>query len=236
MSLLTIVQQASLRVLKISPSVAVSSTDANVLQLVALVNEEGQELSSRYSWQILTAEATFTTVATAIQGVITTLAGAGFNFFVNQTMWNRSQRRPLYGPLTPQQWQEWQAAFSSGPWISYRLRQNNLLFFPSPTAGQSVYFEWVTKYWATNSTGLVSAASMSADTDVALLDERLITLGAIWRFKKASDLDYQEDFDKYEAAVNDAITRDGSRPILNLGGVPESTQPGTIVPAGNWTL
>jgi hypothetical protein len=127
---LTIVQQASLRVLKISPSVAVSSTDANVLQLVALVNEEGQELSSRYSWQILTAEATFTTVATAIQGVITTLAGAGFNFFVNQTMWNRSQRRPLYGPLTPQQWQEWQAAFSSGPWISYRLRQNNLLFFP----------------------------------------------------------------------------------------------------------
>jgi hypothetical protein len=114
MSLLTIVQQASLRVLKISPSVAVSSTDANVLQLVALVNEEGQELSSRYSWQILTAEATFTTVATAIQGVITTLAGAGFNFFVNQTMWNRSQRRPLYGPLTPQQWQEWQARLQFG--------------------------------------------------------------------------------------------------------------------------
>lgn len=235
MSLLSIVQSAALRVGLTKPAVVLSSTDPKVLQMAELVNEDGQELGARHTWQALTTESNFLTLNTEIQGAISALAGADFNFIVNETMWNRSQRRPIFGPRSDAQWQQLKAQFTSGPWIQYRIRDNNVLFLPAPAAGQSVYFEWVTKSWATDSTGATGKASMTSDSDVAKLDERLITLGAIWRFKAANRLDYAEDFRKCEDAIADAISRDAAKPILNLGGEPSYFYPGILVPAGSWT-
>lgn len=233
MSLLTIAQSLCLRVLSSKPPVAASSTDPKVLQAVEYCNEAGQELASRHTWQALRNEATFNTTAVELQGTIQALARVDFNFFVNESMWNRSQRRPLFGPKSPSEWQTLKAQFSSGPWQSYCLRGNQLLFFPVPAAGQAVYFEWISKYWATNTLGALQP-SFLLDTDVALLDERLITLDGLWRFKRANQLSYDEDFDKAQVAIEDAITRDGSKPRLNLTGAPNELAPVVLVPVGNW--
>jgi len=235
LSLLTICQSLTLRVLKSKPIVAVTSADPAVLQAVELINEAGQELCARHSWQVMTREATFNTVATEVQGTIQNIAGIDFNFIVNETMWNRTQRRPLFGPKSAAEWQNLKAQFSSGPWVSYRLRSNQMLFFPTPAAGQSVYFEWCSKYWATSKDGAPQAGLLQ-DSDVAILDERLLTLDAIWRFKRANQLSYDEDYEKAEDAIADAISRDGSKPRLNLAGPPNELQPVVTVPIGNWTL
>lgn len=235
MSLLTIIQSAAPRVGLSKPTVGTASADPKVLQLIEMVNEDGQELGARHAWQALTTESNFTTLNTEIQGTIQALAGADFSFIVNETMWNRSQRRPVFGPRSDAQWQQLKAQFTAGPWIQYRIRGNNVLFLPAPAAGQAVYFEWVTKNWATDSTGATGKSSMSSDGDIAKLDERLLTLGAIWRFKAANRLDYAEDFRKCEDAIADAITRDAGKPILNLGGEPSYFYPGILVPAGSWT-
>jgi hypothetical protein len=68
-SLLFIIREACKRLGITVPNAAVSSTDLQVQQLVALCNEEGQELSSRYAWQRLTKTATFTTVVSQSQRV-----------------------------------------------------------------------------------------------------------------------------------------------------------------------
>lgn len=236
MSLLQIVQSAAVRFGLSSPNSAASNTDLNIQQIVALVNEEGQELAARASWQELTRESSFTTVAAEAQGSITTLAGSDFSFVLNETMWNRTQRRPLFGPKSPAQWQQLQAQFVQGPWQQYRIRGNQVLFIPAPAAGQLVYFEWVSKNWATDSTGATGKTSMTADTDIGVLDERLITLGAIWRFKAAKKFDYAEDFQKYEQAVEDALARNSSKPRLNLAGTDTDYYPGVFVSAGNWMV
>lgn len=236
MSLLSIINATALKVLKQRVTTAVGSTDSNVLQLIELVNEEGQELASKYTWQVLCNEGTVTTLATEAQGSLTALAGADFDFIINETMWNRSQRRPVPGPLSEAEWQGLKATFITGPWIQYRVRGNQLLFIPIPAAGQTVYFEWQSKYWCTDTTGVAGRSAMTADTDIAKLNERLITLGTVWRFKQQSKLDYSEDQDKYEAAVMDAVARDGSKPRLTLGGAPKDITPGVFVPAGNWGL
>jgi hypothetical protein len=237
-SLLTIVQQAALRVgLVMSSAAAASSTDQNILQLVGFVNEDGQELGSRPGWQNLTRESTFATVAAEDQGSILTLAGADFSYVLNDTMWNRSQRRPVFGPKNQAQWQQLKAQFVQGPWQQYRIRGNRVLFIPAPAAGQSIYFEWITKNWCTDASGVTGRTAMTADTDVSLLDERLHVLGAIWRFKAAKKLAYAEDLDKYENAVLDAIGRDAAKPRLTIdsSGMTD-VSPVVIVPAGNWGL
>jgi hypothetical protein len=329
-SLLTIVQSAYLRALAIKPTVAASSADPKVLQCVECVNEAGQELASRHSWQGLTNEANFTTAGVAggvtafgtltggsgyaggfsntynsvpltggtgtgaqatiavtngvvtsvtisptnpgqgysagqvlsasaatlggtgsgftvpistvgivglqAQGLITTLAGPDFNFIVNETMWNRSQRRPVFGPKSPAEWQQLEAQYMQGPWIQYRLRGNQLLFLPAPSPGFAIYFEWISKYWCQNATTVQGQTSMLLDTDAGILDERLLTLGTLWRFKQKNKLEYGEDVDIYEAAVEDSITRDGSKARLNLGGAQSDIYPGVVVPAGSWPL
>lgn len=236
MTLLAITQSVAVLSGLGKPTVAAASTDAAVLRIVELANEDGQELAGRHSWQVLRKEATLTTVAAESQGSIGTITGPDFAFIVNETMWNRSQRRPVFGPRSPAEWQQLKGQFSSGPWIQYMLRANLLLFLPTPAAGQSVFFEWISKYWCSDSTGATAAATMTADTDVTFLDERLIKLGTLWRFRKSIGMAYEEDFNTCEGAINDAITRDGSKGRLNLDGQQVDIYPGIVVPAGNWPL
>lgn len=236
MSLFTITKSVAQRVMKQVITQAIGNADPKVIQMVELINEDGQELAARHSWQVLTNEATFITVATESQGLITTIAGADFNFAVNETCWNRSRQRPLYGPLSAQQWQTVKAQFAQSPWGQYRIRGNFFLIYPVPVAGDLCYFEWITKNWCTDSTGATGRSAMTVDSDIGKLDERLLTLGGIWRWKAAQKLDYQEDQEKYELAVNDAIARDGSKPVLDLSGGGTDFYPGYLVRAGNYNV
>lgn len=232
MTCLSIVQKVCRRVGVATPNSAVSSSDPQILQIVELSNEEGQELAARHEWTVLNKEATFTTLAQQNQGAIATIA-PGLEFIINNTIWNRTQQRPVYGPKTPQGWQQDQANFVAGPYSSFRIREGNLLMYPVPVAGESCYFEYVTKRWVTTSG--TPDDEWTADTDTALLDERLIILGTVWRWKQAKGFEYAEDFNKYERAVLDAIGRDGSKPVLNLGSPATDYFPAVIVPAGSWT-
>lgn len=235
MSLLSLVQAVAIKVGITKPSAAVASVDSNIQQLIGFANEAGQELAARFGWQELTKEATFVTVATESQGVIQTLTGADFSWVLNETMWDRTTRRPVFGPKLAPEWQQLKAQLLTGPWSQYRIRGNNVLFIPVPAAGDSIFFEWVSNYWvaiAGSAVGVQSA--FQADTDVSLIDERLLTLDTTWRYKQTKRLAYDEDFDKAEAAIADAITRNGSKPRLNLGGAAGDILPGIFVPAGSW--
>lgn len=236
MTLLSVTRAVALKVGVAVPTVAVTSIDQNIQQIIGFVNEAGQEIASRYPWQEITKEATFNTLALESQGSILTLAGADFAFVLNETMWNRTQRRPVFGPKAPAEWQQLKAQLMTGPWSQYRIRGNQVLFIPPPPAGQAIYFEWVSKYWCTDVTGAIPAASMQADTDIGILDERIITLDTIWRYKQTKRLAYDEDFDKAEKAIADAMTRNASKPRLNLAGAAGDILPGVFIQAGNFTL
>ena len=54
------------------------------------------------------------------------------------------------------------------------------------------------------------------DADTGRLDEYIMTLGLVWRFRKAKKLDFADELAVYEREVADAIMRDGSRPRLSM--------------------
>ena len=231
---LQIIQSVAKRIGIPSPNTVVSSQDPQIIQIAELSNEEGQEQAARYQWQNLLQEASFTTLAAELQGTMATIA-PGMNYILNDTIWNRTLRRPVFGPRTPQSWQQQKAFAINGPWSSFRVKGDELYMYPTPTAGQSCYFEYISKNWC-ESTVNITYASWSADTDVSLLDERLMILGTVWRWKAAKGLEYAEDFAKYERALADVMGRDGSKDWINLSNTKYDIYPGVVVPAGSWSL
>lgn len=235
MTLLQLIQEVCPLLAITSPNAVTGSADPQVLQLWKIANEEGRKLSARYPWQSLQNESSFLTVATESQGAITTLAGAGFRYIINETIWNRSLMRPVFGPLTPSQFEQLKAQTMNGPWNQYIFRGGNVLFTPVPTAGQSCYFMWVTKYWALSNAS-VAQGGFLADDDTTVLDNDIFLQGLIWRWNKRKGFDYAEDFAEYERLVADAMARDGGKPTLNLDGYRNTLSPGIIVPTGSWNV
>jgi len=200
---------------------------------MALAIEEGVELAARYEWQALLAEATFTTLAAESQGALATIA-PGCKYIVNDTIWNRDLRRPVFGPLSAQRYQQLKAMVMAGPWYQFKIIRGNINFIPNPAAGQDCYFNYISKNWVLAADNTTTKAAFTADDDTSLLDEDLMVLGLIWRWKAAKGFNYAEDFQKYERMVMDAMGRDGSKDTLNMGDVRYDIYPGVLVPAGSW--
>lgn len=240
MSLLTIVQDACRRIGIAVPSVVIGSPDAQVVQLLGLVNKEGKELATGASvglscdWQSMQTEATFTSIAVESQGLLTTIA-PGFKFIIGGTIWDRTRRLPAYGSMNPSEWQAYKSWGTASPYPKYRVRGGLLLLMPIPAAGDAYYFEYQSKNWCSDSTGATTRAAFTADTDIGILDEDLITDGLVWRWKQAKGLDYAEDFATYQRDVMNAIVRDVERPTLDMG-CSDRSRTGVVVPIGNWNV
>ena len=236
-TLLSIVQDLCKRQNLPVPATAYGNTDETVLQIIGLLEEEGDDLSSRHSWQGLINEASLTTTATEDQGAIDTIATNGFKYIVGETIWDRSTSLAVCGPVTPVKWQALKALANLGPRYRYRIRGNNLLVTPTPEAGLSWYFEYVSENWIVNDAGTQWYQRFAYDTDEILLPKNLVLAGLRWRWKKEKGFDYAEDFRTYEMQVKDAMGRDGGKQTLHMdkqgkGG----PKPGVFVPEGSWNL
>lgn len=222
MNVLEIVQSVCGSIGLQQPNSLIGSSDIQTIQLRELLNEEGTELASRSSsgWQALVREASFTTIASEDQGAIKTIIGTvnAYRLIINETIWNRTTKVPLYGPRTSRVWQGFKALTFAGPYGEYRIRGGHLLILPVPAAGNSCFFEYVTKNWLQSSDASEQRSQISHDEDEPLLDDEILRAGVIWRWKQVKGLDYSADFQKYESRVVDALARDGTKARLNLGG------------------
>lgn len=224
MTCLTLVQTAFKRMGLSAPTAVASSTDPQVMQMLALANEEGQTLAEATNWQALRAQATFTTVAAEQQGLMSVIA-PNCKFIVNDTIWNRSLRMPVFGPLSPQSWQQQVAIAVQGPWNMFRIFGDALNFIPNPTAGETCAFEYVTTNWVSG-----GGTEFTQDAEFSLIDEQVMVMGLIWRFRQAKGLDYSADLQKYQRRVADLIARETPKPILDIGG-PALTPDGEVTVA-----
>ena len=118
----------------------------------------------RHNLQELTQEATLTTVATESQGAISTIA-PGYCRFIERTFWDRSNQQELFGPLDEQEWQEMKALSTNPTRPHFRIRNDELLIYPVPTAGETWAFEYRSKNWVTKASDSSLTDSFSADGD-----------------------------------------------------------------------
>jgi len=243
---LDVIQRVSRAVGISAPTAAYGSTDEGALQMVELLNQECRSLASRHDWSFMRAEAAFTAVATTSQGTLTACTGAtfyGVKGIVNDTMWNATRQLPIYGPTSNRRWQANKMLNVAGPYSEYRLSgelnfgDSLLVITPAPTAGDSIHFQYQTKWWCQpNGSGSTLVANIQSDSDVLNFDQDLLLAGLEWRWLRKKGLSYAEEFASYEALVASAIRNDGSKPRLRMDGPSEQFRAGYVIPIGDWSL
>lgn len=237
MSLLTCVQSFCERTSLNVPTTVMGSTDNQVTQIRALLEEIGNDMASRGSWQGLTFEATHTSLAAESQGAIATIASNGFRYIKNQTIWDRTNRLPIWGPLDAQEWQARKALAPTGPRYQFRIRGGLLIINPVPVAGYSWYFEYISKNWILGADGTTYKSLFTLDTDTVLLPETVLMMGLRWSWKKEKGLDYAEDMRTYEMQLKDSLGRDGGKEVLRMDQPTwQGPRPGVFVSQGDWPL
>lgn len=235
MSLLTLIQNTANSVGLTAPSVVVTSTDANVVTLLALANSSGKEMAKAYEWQEMMQDSgTIVSSGTILQGTLTTVFGASFDRIVNQTFWDGSSRLPIDGPITIQQWQQFRASNVVGPPYIFIIQNNQLWIGPTPIdAGHALSCYFMSKYWCQSSGGTGQTA-WTADDDTAIIPEELLLLDLIWRYKQKKGLAYAEDMKTAQRQFETYTAQNKANRILFLGGrnilypanIPEGYWPG----------
>ena len=235
MTMLSIIQQQCRRTNITVPATVAGSTDPQVLQMQALLEEEGIALANRGDWQELTFEATHTTLAAEDQGAMTAIATNGFDHFKENCFWDRTLRLPIV-VLDGQEWAASKAIANTGPTYQARVRGNHLIASPTPTAGNTWAFEYVSLNWIVGADGTTYKQYFTLDTDVPLLPEHILTAGLRWRWKKEKGFDYSEDFSDYEHLVSKALGHNGLKKRYDQGSDYSGPRPAVMVPQGNWSL
>lgn len=229
---LQIIQQACGRLGINQPATALTSSDQQILQIVAISNAEGSYLAQVFPFQELQTEATFTTLAAQLQGTMDSIAD-GWNFILNDTIWDRTLRRPVYGARTPQQWQQALALTTTSPYSMYRIKGNSLYFYPVPTAGNDCAFEYITKNWVSKAAGGTSNY-WASDDDTSVIRDDLLILGIMHRWKRAKGLDYSEEKNEYDRTLAEYMARSGTRQDLSQTQTGDTYEPTVIIPSGSW--
>lgn len=148
MTILDMARTCATRLQLSSPSTFIGSTDNNMILLRAMLEEACSKVGSEYPWVELEKEYTFT-LATSTDSYA--LPG-DFDRIQNQTLWNRTQKWPLIGPLDAIQWQTYKSGLiSTVPRQRFRVKgwTNNQFFVdPTPSSsenGQTCVYEYISK-------------------------------------------------------------------------------------------
>jgi hypothetical protein len=208
-----VINAAALELGLISADVAdpFASTDENLLQLCALLNRLGKTLARDRAWTQLTQEYTFPTV----DGTADYALPTDFQRFKDTTAWNRTSALPLV-PFNSQNWQMVKAASAQG-FVDKPMRiwKNRLYLYPTPSAAETIAFEYVSTYWVVGAGSSPDSTETDDPDDVLWFDEALLVSGLKLLHLRAKGEDWTAAQSEYDTVYRAVSGADGVAPILS---------------------
>lgn len=192
-----------------------ASTDPLIQQLCGLLNSAGRELVALNNWSWMQREWKFTTDGIKSFWELPDAWGT----MTDQSAWQRSNRLPLGGPLGPQQWQYLKGLRlgSSTIYLSYRLWEGGLDFWPSPPpANIEIAMEYISNAWVWDVTTDSYKSDAYIQSDVVLHFPVLIQQLLKLRWLEAKSLPTMAASEQYGLTLSDRIGKDNSAPVVNL--------------------
>ena len=228
MSYLTIIQSAVDMIGNVRrPASVARSQDPTVRTMSALLNRAGQNLTRERGtwgagWTALQLVHTFETVADQESYALP----SGFQELIGQTAWDRDQYWRMRGSLSPRDWQ----AIRSGLIDSVALQRRFLIrrsptsadrvFYldPAPAAsGDNLAFEYMTREWVCAAGGGTLREQFLDDDDESLLDDGLLVMEVVWRFRHAKGMEFLLDMTEWEQQKMKLLGQDANVEGVELG-------------------
>lgn len=210
-----------------------SSTDAQVIQMMSLLNEGLDELAVKYKWPQLQREAIFTSTAEESQGAMTAIA-PGFVSLIPNTMWSLSKRLPTNGSITPADTQTLKIWGRPSALINFRQVGDELHFIPAGEGGLQYRFEYQSEYAVLDGDTKLPKKYFEKDTDQTILPEKLYTFDLRWRWKSEKGLSYAENFRSFEQSCKQAYVDAAAQSPVSMANCTKGAMPGIVVPIGSW--
>lgn len=102
---------------------------------------------------------------------------------------------------------------SPGNWV---LLNKSVQIFPPMPVSDTARFYYISNLYAAKADGTAQATFL-ADTDTFALDERLMRLGMVWRWRANKRLEYAEDLKDYEVAKSAAMGAEKGNQVIVVG-------------------
>lgn len=203
-----------------APSVVVSNTSRQVMQMLSLANALGRELTEwpDADWRLLHEEFTFTT-----DGTGSTALPSDFIKILGNTAWDRTSDRPMYGPDTSQGWQWLKSSNLGGTTqIRYRLFGSTLEYWPATDTGTDCVVDVLSKNWVIDGDDSSEKATFAKDSDTCVFRDSLMVAGVKMKFFAAKGLDTMSASRDFERALMAALAQDRGAQSLRLDASPSS--------------
>lgn len=155
---------------------------------------------------------------------------------IPQTEWDRSNRWPLLGPNSPQDWQSFKSGIVyAGPRLRFRIQGSTLAINPPPSTNLNLAFEYISKSWVLAADGVTYKSKFTADTDTFIFDDSLMTIGLKLRWLQSKGFEYDYAQREFSSLLNLCQGQDKSAAKLSL-----SPEVGSVlltnrnIQDGNW--
>ncbi len=209
MTALSACQDAIARLVARRPNSVFASDEEICVEIASLANEAATDIMKANDWQALTK-------LNIINGDGVTASFPmpdDYDRMVNgQDVHSGTWTYMRYENAgTLDNWQDLNAllpAIPPGYWI---ILENRINFLPTVSTGNDARFYYVSNQWARSATA-TPKASFTRDDDTFVLDDRLLTLSLIWRWKSMKGMDYGEDIKNSDIALSPG---DGARQGLS---------------------
>jgi hypothetical protein len=211
------IQQAALECGLSAGTNPYTSTDPAIVQMVGILNSAGRELLLMREWQRMIVSYSFT-IAIGDTGFYNLPTDYGRH--IDQTDWNPSNRLPLGGPLTAQDYTYLLATnlASSTIYISFREKDGQFVVLPQPPpVGQVISFEYNSRFWvaASGAPTVLAKDAPTAPDDILLFDPILIQKMLKLRFREAKGFDTTAASQQLNNAIMALGGMDKSAPVLS---------------------
>lgn len=211
MTLLTVVQDASVKIGIARPTQIVASTDRTMYDVRALIAESVDALLNAHDWQILQGINTYTGDAVTQDF---DLPADYARMLKTASVWSSRYKWAMNHVVDKDTWLELVTlpyTQVSGSWCIYG---NQFHILDTMASAETAKFFYISNQIVESAGGSAQTGFM-ADDDTFLLDEELLRLCFIWKWKHEKGRDYAEDLANYEDKLYKTIDKDnGSKPIV----------------------
>jgi len=194
----------------------VSDTNDSFVQLVGLLNSSGQELCELNDWPVLIKNYSITTASTDSGSYD---LPEDFNYMIDQTGWDRTNRFPVIGPVSAQGWTwlEGRNLISQTIYASFRMLDGKIDLYPSPPPDNlNLTFEYVSRSWLKEAgASEPNISTITAGSNICMLDPLLSIKFLKLKFLQAKGFDYSAAALEFDTLLGSRIGKATGAQILN---------------------